>query len=152
MRTAAEELAHEAIALLWDGDDPRVARLVDREYRDHSATMLHRGPESLRAERRALREAFADVEVSTRELIVSADHAVARLRFRGLHVGRWAGIEPSRRSVEWDEIHIWRFRDGRLVEHWACRDDLAALCRLGAVIRWEEGASELQDGRRRPAG
>jgi predicted ester cyclase len=133
-----EALAREAIALLWGGDDGRIAEIVDPDYRDHGATGLERGPESVLAVRRALRDAFADVEVQVQELVLSGDHAVARVRFRGLHVGQWASLEPCGHLLEWDEIHIWRVRAGRLIEHWACRDDLAALCRLGAVIRWEE--------------
>ncbi|MDQ3898225.1 MAG: ester cyclase, partial [Actinomycetota bacterium] len=27
---------------------------------------------------------------------------------------------------------IWRVEDGKLVEHWACRDDLGLLHQLGA--------------------
>jgi predicted ester cyclase len=133
-----EALAHEALALLWGGDDARIAEIVAPGYRDHAATGLDRGPLSFRTERQALRDAFADVEVTAHGLIVGDGHAIARVRFRGLHVGRYAQLDPCGRSLEWDEIHIWRLEAGRLAEHWACRDDLAALCRAGAVMTWAE--------------
>ena len=136
----SEALINEAIALLWGGEPERVEEIVDPDYLDHAASGLERGARSFELDRRALREAFADAEVTPQEVIVTGDLAVARVRFRGLHVGPWAQLEPSGRSLAWEEIHIWRVRNGRLIEHWACRDDLAALCRVGAVIRWGERA------------
>jgi lactoylglutathione lyase len=58
------------------------------------------------------------------------------LRLRGLHVGSHARLGPCGRTLAWDEIHIWRLHDGRLIEHWAARNDLLALCRMGAVLKW----------------
>ena len=123
----AEALVREVVALLWGGDDARVEDLVDAGYRDHAATDAGRGPEAFLGERRRLRAAFADVVVTPHELVAADEHVAVRLRFQGLHVGRFAGLEPCGRTVEWEEIHLWRVHDGRLVEHWAGRDDLAAL-------------------------
>jgi lactoylglutathione lyase len=130
----AAAIVQEAVALLWGGDEARVAELVAPGYRDHAAGA--RGAEGFRAGRRRLRDAFADVAVTPLELIAEGAQVAVRVHFRGLHVGAYAGLEPSGRTVEWDELHLWRVHDGRLVEHWACRDDLAALCRLGATLRW----------------
>lgn len=122
-----EGVVREAVALLWGGDDARVDALVDDGYRDHAARAGGTGPEAFRAARRGLRGAFADVVVTPHEVIGQGEHIAVRVRFRGLHVGRFAGLEPCGRTVEWEEIHLWRVREGRLVEHWAGRDDLAAL-------------------------
>ena len=142
-----EALAHEAIALLWGGDERRITEIVDLDYRDHAASGLDRGPQSVLAERHALRDAFADVEVRTEELILTGEHAVARLLIRGLHVGPYARLEPRGQSLEWEEIHIWRLEAGRLIEHWACRDDLASLCRVGAMISWREHSTQGKERR-----
>ena len=34
-------------------------------------------------------------------------------------------------EVTWTYIHIWRVADGRVVEHWACRDDVGLLRQVG---------------------
>jgi predicted ester cyclase len=36
----------------------------------------------------------------------------------------FAEIKPEGRPVEWQFIHIFRIRDGKIVEHWAQRNDL----------------------------
>jgi predicted ester cyclase len=41
-----------------------------------------------------------------------------------------AGATVSGRPTAWTFIHIWRVADGRIVEHWACRDDMGLLDQL----------------------
>ena len=127
-------LVGEAVALLWGGDEARVGEIVAPAYRDHAAGRV--GPDGFRAARAEFRRAFADVEVTAQDVVVAGGRAAVRVRVRGLHVGSHAGLEPSGRTIEWDEIHLWRLEDGRVIEHWACRDDLAAMRRLGADLRW----------------
>ena len=43
-----------------------------------------------------------------------------------------AGTAPTGVEVSWTFIHIWRVENGRIVEHWACRDDLGLLQQIGA--------------------
>jgi predicted ester cyclase len=38
-----------------------------------------------------------------------------------------AGEPVSGRPAAWTFIHIWRVAGGVIVEHWACRDDMALL-------------------------
>lgn len=88
--------------------------------------------------RRRLRRAFADIELIPRDVIVDDCRVAVRLRFRGLHVAPDAGLEPCGRTVEMDEIHIWRLQDAKLIEHWVCRDDRTALSQMGAPRGWPD--------------
>jgi len=36
----------------------------------------------------------------------------------------FAAIKPEGRPVEWEFIHIFRLRGGKIVKHWAQRNDL----------------------------
>ena len=40
------------------------------------------------------------------------------------------GIEPTGAPIAWTYIHIWRTDGERVVEHWACRDDMGLLAQL----------------------
>ena len=42
------------------------------------------------------------------------------------------GVPPTGRPVSWTFVHIWRVEDGKVVEHWACRDDVGLLHQVGA--------------------
>jgi predicted ester cyclase len=90
-------------------------------------------PPSMLAWNERVREAFADVEHEVHDVVVADDGRVAvRVRFRGLHVAPYAGIEPCGRTIEFDEVHLWRMQDGRPVEHWGLRDEIGALRQMGA--------------------
>ena len=54
---------------------------------------------------------------------MAGDRAAVRVRFRGLHVAPYAGLEPSGRTIQWDELHVWRLEGGRVTEHWASQDE-----------------------------
>ena len=43
------------------------------------------------------------------------------------------GIPPTNREVAQDYVHILRFKDGKAVEHWGVRDDMALMQQLGVL-------------------
>ena len=45
------------------------------------------------------------------------------------------GIAPTNREVAQDYVHILRFEDGKAVEHWGVRDDMALMQQLGVLPR-----------------
>lgn len=53
--------------------------------------------------------------------------------FRGTHQGDYFGIPATGKQVIVSNIHIMRFVDGKIVEHWGNGDDLGLLQQLGAV-------------------
>ena len=66
--------------------------------------------------------------------VLAEDGRVAiRARVSGRHVGEYNGLPPSGREWSVQQIHIVRVVDGKLIEHWASRDDLGALRQLGLL-------------------
>ena len=43
------------------------------------------------------------------------------------------GIPPTGRDVAYDYVHIVRFKDGKVVEHWGVRDDMTLMRQLGVL-------------------
>jgi lactoylglutathione lyase len=43
-----------------------------------------------------------------------------------------AGVPVTHMPVTRTYIHIWRIEDGKIAEHWACRDDVGLLRQVGA--------------------
>jgi predicted ester cyclase len=51
-------------------------------------------------------------------------------------VGSFRGFAtPQGVTTAVEMVHIWRLANGRIVEHWAVRDDLALMRQLG-VVKW----------------
>jgi steroid delta-isomerase-like uncharacterized protein len=92
-----------------------------------------RGLDHLRATMGYMQAAFPDERVSIEEMFVDTETLIVRLTFTGTQQGEFFGIPPSGRRVEIGQIHIVRFRDGKMAEHWSRSDDLLMMRQLGAI-------------------
>jgi predicted ester cyclase len=63
-------------------------------------------------------------------MIAEGDRVAARLTTSAKHTGTFMGIDPSGRRYSIDEIHIFRIRDGQLVEHWHAFDTASLMAQL----------------------
>jgi predicted ester cyclase len=66
-------------------------------------------------------------------VVASRDKVVARTRLTALHVGPFMEFDPTNGTIELDQIHIWRIKDGLIAEHWLCMDDVSALRQMGVL-------------------
>jgi predicted ester cyclase len=76
--------------------------------------------------------AFPDVHATIEELIAEGDRVVERTSARATSKGVFNGIPPTGKPVAWTEIHIYRFKDGKIAEHWGEIDFLGLMGQLGA--------------------
>jgi predicted ester cyclase len=131
-----EQSALRALELICLGDTgPAVDEVIHPDSVNHrGGGGMPRGPAGFRQIVRWINAAFADVSITPEDVIARDDKVVARTRFRGLHVGPFQGIPPTHRTIEFDQIHIWRLEDGRIAEHWACMDELTGLRQMGAAL------------------
>ena len=77
-------------------------------------------------------EAFPDMRVELKEVIADGDLVAYRAVVTGTHRGEFAGMQPTGRRVEVTEINISRFRDGKMIEHWAVLDEATMIRQLTA--------------------
>jgi steroid delta-isomerase-like uncharacterized protein len=98
-----------------------------------------RGPESLKAAVTWLATAFPDVHMAIDDMLAEGDKVVVQTTMSGTHQGAFMGIAPTGRRVAQRQVHFLRIKDGKAVEHWAVRDDLAFVQQLGAAPGPSEG-------------
>ena len=91
------------------------------------------GPEAAKQAAADYRRAFPDLRVTVEDLIAEGDKVVARLRFRGTHLGELEGIAPTGRRVDCTGIVVSRMEGGKIAEDWANFDDLGLMRQLGAI-------------------
>jgi predicted ester cyclase len=89
------------------------------------------GPANVKLLIGKIRTAFPGVMVTIEDLIAEYDKVVASVMWRGPVLGRGQGASPRNPLVAWPRLDVYRFVNGRIVEQWADRDDLAALHQLG---------------------
>jgi predicted ester cyclase len=111
-----------------------------RHLQDLRATDFHNneapdspGPEGFKATARWLRSAFPDYRAELHEFVADGDLLVGRLTVSGTHEGEFMGVAATGRSFSVQHLHMYRLQAGKVVEHWASRDDLGQLAQLGLL-------------------
>lgn len=76
---------------------------------------------------------LADAMFRIEDVIAEGDRVAVRLTAAATQVGELMGMPPSGRRYEIGEIHIFRLRDGKVVEHWHQFDQMKMMQQLGAM-------------------
>jgi predicted ester cyclase len=82
---------------------------------------------------RWLNGGFSERRFEIHQVIAEGDTVVVHCTFHGRHTGQFRGLAPTNQPVAFRHVHILRFQDGKVVEHWAIRDDLGLGRQLGAI-------------------
>ena len=91
------------------------------------------GPEGMKEIATMLRTGFPDLQVTVEDLIAEGDKVVGRMTASGTHKGEFMGAAPTNKVVTMQEIHICRFSQGKVVEHWGLEDSMGLMQQLGLV-------------------
>lgn len=110
-----------------------IDEIFAEDYVEHSEVPPGTPPgrDGLRMFVGALRQAFPDFSMTIVHQFQDGDMHTGHVRATGTMTGEMMGMPPSGKSATWDEIHIGRMADGKLVEHWGVIDRLSMLQQLG---------------------
>lgn len=76
---------------------------------------------------------LADPVFTIDDMIAEGDRVAVRLTTSATQVGPFMGIPATGRRYTIEEIHVFRIRAGRAVEHWHQFDQLGLMRQLGAL-------------------
>ena len=135
MSDANKELVRRAAKSLFeDGDLDAVDELFHPEFVNHEAAAGRSGGrEGMKEVAAWLRKTFDNPTVDEQDIVAEGDRVVVRVLFRGTHTGELMGIPPTGKSFEVQQFHEYRIQDGKIAEHWACRDDVDMMRQLGVL-------------------
>lgn len=116
---------------------------VNREAKDEPPACRGRGPEAFHATAVWLRSMFADLAFEVHEVVAEGDTVVVHNTMSGRHTGVATNYGPDGRVVEafpptgkrfaTTQTHWFKLRDGKVIEHWANRDDIGTALQLGWI-------------------
>ena len=117
-----------------DGDPDLWDDLVAADFVNHAAGP--QGRDGWRTTFDRLRHDLGAFTVEDHHVLADGDLAAVHSTLRGRHVASTMpllrGVPVTGAEVEWTFMHRFRIADGRIAEHWACRDDVGLLRQLGA--------------------
>lgn len=100
------------------GRSESVDDLVAPDFVSHTWGMTEDGPAKLKATIERLSTTLRDAEFTVDDLIAEDDRVAARLTASATVVDEFMGMPAAGKRYTIGEIHIFRIRDGKMVEHW----------------------------------
>jgi predicted SnoaL-like aldol condensation-catalyzing enzyme len=109
---------------LRDGRDPATGRWrvdVINECFDVDRYYSHTWGAGLVETGRRMGEFFAALsqhEMISDVVVAEGEFVVHRASWRASHTGRVLGVEATGRTIEFNDVEMWRVENGKIVEHW----------------------------------
>jgi predicted ester cyclase len=141
MSEANKELVRRHFEELWNRKDLTVAdELMAPDDLEHAVAPFGQaepgrvnGPAALRQTAEWLLAQFPDLHMTIEAIVAEGDLVAVRVLSEGTNLGLLNGVAPTGKRFAAHQSHWFRVADGRLVEHWATREDLVAMLQLGIV-------------------
>ena len=112
-----------------------IASVIAADYVEHQPPPpgAPTGLEGFKVFLTQFRSAFPGFHYTIDNTIAEGDKVGQQITGHGTMTGSFAGMPATGKQVSWGEVHISRFKDGKVVEHWAVIDQLGMLRQLGLV-------------------
>jgi predicted ester cyclase len=132
--------ANKALIRRWveevlnNGDLTLIDEFVAPEMVNHAVVPeLQQGSGNFKRVIQSLFVAFPDHHMELEDLGAEADKVWYRGTRSGTHQGPGPlpGLAPTGKFAAVQHIHLFRIANGKMVEHWALRDDLGFLQQIG---------------------
>ena len=145
-RVDAKELCVRSMHIMADGTPEDFEAVVhpdarNREDVDEPPATRGRGPAAFYATALWLRDAYAELRWDIHDVVSEGDLVVVHATMSGRHTGTFVGygadarpsqaFPPTGRRFATTQTHWFRVADGKVIEHWANRDDLGTAMQLG---------------------
>ncbi|MEV5879764.1 ester cyclase [Streptomyces sp. NPDC052101] len=144
----AREVAIRCVRMMGEGGPATFEALihpdaVNRESRAEPPAARGRGPQAFYASALWLRAAYSGLRWTIDEVVTEGDLVVLHTTMSARHTGTFVTYDENARpfgafpatgkTFSVTQTHWCRIADGRLIEHWANRDDLGQAVQLGWI-------------------
>ena len=145
-RTDDKDLCVRSVHIMADGAFEEFEEVVhpdarNREDVDEPPESRGRGPAAFYATALWLRDAYAELRFDIHDVVAEGDLVVLHCTMSGRHTGTFVAYDadarpeqafpPTGKRFASTQSHWFRLADGKVIEHWANRDDLGAAAQLG---------------------
>lgn len=116
-------------------DSSTLGELFHDDYVSHTSPPgMEPGPGQAFALRGFLESAFDDIHYELIRIVEDGDLVATHTRVSATHSGDALGFPATGKPFSVEQMHFLRFADdGKIVEHWAVRDDAGMMRQIGAI-------------------
>jgi predicted ester cyclase len=138
MTTQTKQIAVDHLTRLDSGDIAGAAALMAEDCLNHAAIPEAQGRKGFEMIAQKLRNAFPDMRHTIEDVLVDGDKAVLRTTVTGTNTGPIEFIrmpmKATGKPVKFQQIHILRVANGKIVEHWMGQEPVAFFRQLGVQL------------------
>ena len=132
------------------GYDDAIDELVADDFTPHSWSTDATGKDAVRDAVKRAAGGLTDAHITIEDVIGEADKVAVRVWSQATQTGEFMGLPPSGKMYAIEEIHVFRVKDGKVVEHWHQGDWLGMLRQLGAMPGPAGAPTQPKDGQPQP--
>jgi predicted ester cyclase len=78
-------------------------------------------------------KAFPDVKITVTHMVAEGDLVLIHHLTTGTNKGDFMGMPATGKTVKFDEMHLVRFANGKVVEHWGIEEAMKMMEQLGLM-------------------
>lgn len=139
MTTQTKQVATDLFNRINAGDVDGASALLADDLVNHAAIPEAQGRKGFASIQEKMRTAFPDLRYTLEDTIVDGDKAVLRMTFNGTQTGPMTftrlPIPATGKTVKFEQIHVMRVANGKVVEHWMGQDGMALFRQLGIQLQ-----------------
>src|SRR4030081_2926408 len=110
-----------------------VEELLADDFAPHTWGKTGAGKQELIEAIKRVQAGLSDARMTIEDMIAEGDQGAVRLTSQAVQPGPFMGLPPSGKAYTIGEIHIFRIREGKVVEHWHEADFMGMMRQLGAL-------------------
>ena len=133
-KPTAREIVTELMNRLDQGDVTAIDDLISADMVNHAAGP--QGPDGWKQIGSIMTVDLGDWTMAHHHFVGEGDLVAHHMTIHGTHRASMMpllqGVPVSGNPVAWEYMHLWRVVEGKIVEHWACRDDVGFLAQVSA--------------------
>jgi len=81
---------------------------------------------------KTLRSAFPDFRAEIHWQLADGDRVTTYNTYHGTHLGKFLGVAPTGRKIQFETVDVMRVCDGKIAEHWGVANLFSLMQQLGA--------------------
>jgi steroid delta-isomerase-like uncharacterized protein len=133
---ANKALVEQFVAALNARDLAALDKLLSKDFLEFNPFVPNPpppGPDTFKNAAGGIIAAFPDAKIKIELIMAEGDLVTTRHSITATHKGTFNGVPATNKAVTWTENHIFRIKDGQIVEHWAELNAIGLLIQIGAL-------------------
>jgi len=132
-----EKLVEKSYRIFESGNVDELEKIYDKDIKEHTPDLNFpsdkKGIEYFKEQMRTYYKAFPTCTFDIKEIFVKGDKAISYVTVKGKNTGEFNGMPPTNKEVTLDMCEMFRFKNGKISEHWQIMDNLSFMLQLGLL-------------------